>query len=126
MVLRRFTTFLVLPALLNQLTSIAAANLLWLADRAMAVSRRRSRRGRSFAVLCYVRQRMKKTVEDPDLVPGPRGFQWMPRFGNSLPERHRHLLPGASIARSRQHRVALAFYWSVVIAIALSWNRREA
>jgi cytochrome c oxidase subunit IV len=48
----------------------------------------------------------------------------MPRFGNSL-QNAIVVFCLRSIARSRQHRVALAFYWSVVIAIALAWIRRE-
>src|SRR6185437_3748763 len=68
---------------------------------------------------------MKKTVEDPDLVPGSRAFQWMPNFGGSL-QNAIVIFCLRSIARSRQHRLALAFYWSVVFAIALSWSRPEA
>ncbi len=111
-------------ALLNQLNGSLPPDLLWLADRAWLCLAVAAAGAAASLLLCYVRT-MKKTVEDPDLVPGSRGFQWMPRFGNSL-QSAIVIFCLRSIARSRQHRVALAFYWSVVIAIALSWIRREA
>lgn len=98
-------------------------DLFWLAHRAWVCLAVAATGATISLLLCYVRT-MKKTVEDPDLVPGSRGFQWMPRFGNSL-QSAIVIFCLRSIARSRQHRVALAFYWSVVIAIALSWIRRE-
>jgi hypothetical protein len=110
-------------ALLNQLNGSLPPDLLWLAHRAWVCLAVAAAGAAISLLLCYVRT-MKKTVEDPDLVPGSSGFQWMPRFGNSL-QSAIVIFCLRSIARSRQHRVALAFYWSVVIAIALSWIRRE-
>lgn len=111
-------------ALLNYLNGSLPSDLLWLAQRAwiglgiVAVGATTS------LLLCYLRT-MKKTVEDPDLVPGTGGFHWIPRLGNSL-QTAIVVFCLRSIARSRQHRVALAFYWSVVFAITLSWIRHEA
>lgn len=111
-------------ALLNQLNGSLPPDLLWLAHRAWINLAVTSAGAAASLLLCYVRT-MKKTVEDPDLVPGSRSFLWMPRFGNAL-QNAIAVFCLRSIARSRQHRVALAFYWSVVIAITLSWIRREA
>jgi hypothetical protein len=111
-------------ALLNQLNGSLPADLLWLAHRAWICLAVSTAGAASSLLLCYVRT-MKKTVEDPDLVPGTSGFQGIPRFGSSL-QNAIVVFCLRSIARSRQHRVALAFYWSVVFAIALSWIRREA
>ena len=74
-------------------------------------------------LLCYLRT-MKKTVEEPDLVPGARGSHWSPRFGSPL-QTAIVLFCGRSIARSRQHRLALAFYLALIFSIALSWLRIE-
>jgi hypothetical protein len=61
---------------------------------------------------------MKKTVEEPDLVPGSRGLHWTPRLGRL--KTAIVLFSIRSLTRSRQHRVAFAFYLAVVFAIALS------
>src|ERR1019366_3566577 len=74
-------------------------------------------------LLCYLRT-MKKTVEEPDLVPGARGSHWSPRFGSPL-QTAIVLFCGRSIARSRQHRLASAFYLALIFSIALSWMRIE-
>jgi hypothetical protein len=110
-------------ALLNQLNGSLPWDLLWLARRAWINLGIVAIGAIGSLLLCYMRT-MKKTVEDPDLVPGTGGLQWIPRLGNSL--QHAIVVFSLrSIARSRQHRVALAFYWSVVFAVALSWIRRE-
>jgi cytochrome c oxidase subunit IV len=111
-------------AILNHLNGTLPADLLWLAHRAWICLALSTAGAAASLLLCYVRT-MKKTVEDPDLVPGSRAFQWMPTFGSSL-QNAIVIFCLRSIARSRQHRLALAFYWSVVFAIALSWIRREA
>lgn len=72
-------------------------------------------------LLVYLRT-MKKTVEEPDLVPGARGFHWSPRFGKPLTTAV-VLFTVRSLARSRQHRVVYAFYLAVAFAIAVSTLR---
>lgn len=74
-------------------------------------------------VLCYVRT-MKKTVEEPDLVPGRRGWRWGVRWGDPLRTAIVRFC-GRSLARSRQHRVVYAFFLSVAFAIAISTLRGE-
>ncbi len=110
-------------ALFNQLNGSLPPALAWLARRAWI--------GLGLAVfgaavsllLCYLRT-MKKTVEEPDLVPRPGGFHWTPRFGSSL-QTAIVLFSFRSITRSRQHRVVLAFYLSMVFAIALDLVHAE-
>jgi len=69
-------------------------------------------------LLCYLRT-MKKTVEEPDLVPGTRQAHWAPRFVSPV----RTALVSFSVramTRSRQHRLAFSFYVAVIVCIALS------
>jgi hypothetical protein len=72
-------------------------------------------------LLCYVRT-LRKTVEEPDLIPSARGPRWARLFGNSLAATV-VLFCIRSLARSRQHRVILAFYLALVFAIAFATLR---
>ena len=72
-------------------------------------------------ILCYMHT-MQKTVEQPDLVPGARGLHWTPRLGSSLTTAIIYFTL-RSLIRSRQHRVAYAFYLAIVCAIAFSVAR---
>jgi len=74
-------------------------------------------------VLCYIHT-MKKTVEEPDLVPGPVGPHLLPPLGNSL-QTAVALFSVRSLTRSRQHRVAFAFYLAFVFGLAFSLFRSE-
>lgn len=110
-------------ALFNQLAGRLPAQLIWLAARAwIALGIVVAGAGASL-LLCYTHT-MKRTVEEPDLVPGAAGFHWVPRFGGSLGSAIA-LFSLRSITRSRQHRLALAFYWSVILALALALLRSE-
>jgi hypothetical protein len=110
-------------ALLNQLNGTLPAELTWLALRAwMSLATVLTGAGGALA-LCYLRT-MKKTVEEPDLVPGARGLHWRPSLGGSLRTAIVYFSL-RSLLRSRQHRVVLAFYWSLALAIALSCLRSE-
>lgn len=73
--------------------------------------------------LCYLRT-MKKTVEEPDLVPGRRGWRWRPRVGGKV-ETAVVRFTARGLGRSRHHRVIYAFYWAIVFAIAMSTLRGE-
>ncbi|HEY6490780.1 MAG TPA: hypothetical protein VIY99_16760 [Terracidiphilus sp.] len=110
-------------ALLNQLNGTLPAEFMWLAQRAWIGLAMVLLGAGTALVLCYVRT-MKKTVEEPDLVPGAGGLHWAPRLGGSLRTAILYFSL-RSLVRSRQHRVVLAFYWSVVLAIALSCFRSE-
>jgi hypothetical protein len=66
--------------------------------------------------LCYLRT-MKKTAEEPDLLPG--GWHWTPRLGCAL-ETAVVLFSLRSLTRSRQHRVIFAFYLALAYGFAFS------
>jgi len=66
-------------------------------------------------LLSYFRT-LRKIVEEPDIEPGVRGVNWLPRFGNSL-ETAVVQFSIRTLLRSRQHRVILAFYLGVGFAI---------
>ncbi len=69
-------------------------------------------------LLCYLRT-MKKTVEEPDLVQRRSHGGWTVPLGDSLQTAVvRFSL--RSLARSRQHRVAYAFFLAIAFAIAVS------
>jgi hypothetical protein len=65
-------------------------------------------------LLSYFRN-LRKIVEEPDIVPGVRGVNWLPRFGNSL-ETAVVQFSIRTLLRSRQHRVILAFYLGIGFA----------
>lgn len=75
--------------------------------------------------LCYLRT-MRKTVEEPDLVPGRNSGRWFPslHLGGKV-ETAVVRFTARGLARSRHHRVIDAFYWAVVFAIAVSTLRSE-
>jgi ABC-type transport system involved in multi-copper enzyme maturation permease subunit len=74
-------------------------------------------------VLCYLRT-MKKTVEQPDLVPGRRGLRWSPPLGGKV-ETAVVRFTARALARSRHHRVIYVFWWAIIFAIAVSTLRSE-
>ena len=69
-------------------------------------------------LLCYLRT-MKKTVEEPDLVPARRGRRLLLPLGDGL-QTAVVRFSMRSLARSRQHRVVYAFFLAIVFAIAVS------
>ena len=104
--------------LFNQLNGSSPTVLDWLARRAWIGLGCAVFGATASLLLCYLRT-MKKTVEEPDLVPGARSFHWTPRFGSPL-ETAIVLFSIRSLGRSRHHRVAFSFYLAIVLAIALS------
>jgi len=110
-------------ALLNQLNGSLPAQLNWLAERA-GIALALAICGALTSLLLSYLKTMKKTAEQPDLVPGAGGLHWAPRFGGPLTTAIVTFCL-RSLARSRQHRVVFAFYLSIVFAIALSWLRHE-
>ena len=61
---------------------------------------------------------LRKIVEQPDIVPGSRRLNWLPRFGNSI-ETAVTQFSIRSLFRSRQHRVLLSFYVGIGFAIVI-------
>jgi hypothetical protein len=109
-------------ALFNQLNGSLPPQFAWIARRAWTGLDVAVAGAASSLLLCYMHT-MKKTIEEPDLVPGG-GLHWMPPFGNTLQTAIAHFSM-RSLARSRQHRVAFAFYLAFVLGIALSILRGE-
>jgi hypothetical protein len=102
-------------ALLNQLNCSLPQPLIWLAHRAwIALAAAVLGAGVSL-LLCYLRT-MRKTIEEPDLVPAVRGLHWAPHLGGSL---RAAILAFTlrTLMRSRQHRLAFAFFPAVALAL---------
>lgn len=108
-------------ALLNHMNGTLPRELQWVANRAWLALVLVLIGSVSSLALCYLRT-MKNTVEQPDLDPAASSGGSLPGLGSSL-QSAIALFCFRSITRSRQHRVALAFYWSIVFAIALSMAR---
>ena len=110
-------------ALFHQLNGSLPPQLGWLVIRGWAGFALAVCGSASSLLLAYLRT-MKKTVEEPDLVPGARGLPRMPPLGNTL-QTAIVFFSVRSLTRSRQHRVAIAFYMAFVLGIALSVLRGE-
>ena len=102
-------------ALLNQLNGSLPQPLIWLAHRAwIGVAAVVFGAGVSL-LLCYLRT-MRRTIEEPDLVPAVRGLHWAPHLGGSV---RAAILSFTlrTLMRSRQHRLAFAFFPAVALAL---------
>ena len=107
-------------AVLNQMSGTMPKALAWRARRGwigfgLAVA------GAGVAMLSSYLHTMKRTLEQQDLVPSPgsmRWSRWLPRSGSVQAT----LLTFSvrSLLRSRHHRVAYAFYLSIVLAMGFS------
>jgi hypothetical protein len=67
--------------------------------------------------LSYMRM-MRQIVEEPDITSGARGFKWLPRFGNAVQTAIGQFCV-RTLARSRQHRLILAFYLGIGLAFTV-------
>jgi hypothetical protein len=105
-------------ALCVQLNGVLPASLTWLATRAWIAFAVSTFGAATSLLLCYVHT-LRKTIEEPDLVPAARSSHWAPRFGSPL-KTTVILFSIRALTRSRQHRVAFAFYLAIVSAIAIS------
>ncbi len=109
-------------ALLNRCNGSLPAGAFWLARRAW-IALACAVAGATLSLLvCYLRT-MRKTVEEPDLVPAGHAIRWMPKLGGSL-QTAVLLFIVRSLRRSRQHRVVLALFLSIAIAFALHFLRQ--
>ncbi|HLJ76428.1 MAG TPA: hypothetical protein VKT75_03400, partial [Acidobacteriaceae bacterium] len=90
----------------------------WMAERAW-IALGVSLAGAGSSLLLGYFRTMKKTVEEPDLLPGGRGRRLGMRWGNSL-QTAIVQFSMRSLARSKQHRVIYAFYLAITFAIAVS------
>jgi CubicO group peptidase (beta-lactamase class C family) len=67
--------------------------------------------------LSYFRT-LRQIVEAPDIVPGARRIGWLPPFGFRLQTALAHFTI-RTLARSRQHRIVLAFYLGIGFALTI-------
>jgi hypothetical protein len=104
-------------ALLNQLNGSLPPTLHWLSHRAWIGLALAILGSTSSLLLCYLRT-LRKTIEEPDLVPASRGFPGKLRFGTAL-DTAVLLFTLRSLVRSRQHRLAFACYLAVVLVITV-------
>jgi hypothetical protein len=72
-------------------------------------------------VLSYV-WTLHKILEQPDIAPAVRGLRWLPSFGSPL-DTAVVRFSIRTIARSRQHRVVLAFYLGIGFAFLIFFIR---
>jgi hypothetical protein len=107
-------------ALMDQLNGSLPAELKWVAWRGWIALGVAVCGAASALLLCYWRT-MKRTVEQPDLVPAHRSGRWrLPLHG----VRGTIVLFGLrTLLRSRHHRVAYAFYMSLMLSIAFAGMR---
>jgi hypothetical protein len=61
---------------------------------------------------------IRQIVEDPDIAPAHSSVRWLPRFGNSVQTAIGQFTV-RTLARSRQHRLILAFYLGVGFTFAI-------
>jgi hypothetical protein len=67
--------------------------------------------------LSYLRT-IRQIVEEPDITPARRGFRWLPRFGGAIQTAIGQFCV-RTLARSRQHRLILAFYLGIGLAFTI-------
>lgn len=68
-------------------------------------------------LLSYIRT-LRKIIEEPDIIPGPRGGPWLPPFG-SPPLTALVQFNIRTLFRSRQHRLILAFFLGLAFTIVI-------
>ena len=71
--------------------------------------------------LSYFRM-LRRTLEEPDIVPSFRGANWLPRFGNAFETSVVHF-GICTLVRSRRHRILLAFFLGTAFALVISFAR---
>jgi len=97
---------------LNGSVHPALAPLAWRAWIGLAVSVS----GTAIAYALSYFRTLRKIVEEPDIVAGSGRVHWLPRFGNLL-ETSVVQFSIRTLARSRQHRVMLAFFLGIGFAL---------
>jgi hypothetical protein len=104
-------------ALLGELTGSMPSALAPLARRAwlgLAITVLAAVAAYAFSYMRTIRQ----IVEEPDITSARRSFRWLPRFGNGV-QTAIGQFSVRTLARSRQHRLILAFYLGVGLAFTI-------
>jgi hypothetical protein len=103
--------------LFNQLDGSAYPSLVALARRAwMGLALSGIAAFMAYA-LSYMRT-MRQIVEQPDITSGARGVKWLPSFGSAAQTAIAQFCV-RTLARSRQHRLILAFYLGIGLAFTV-------
>lgn len=110
-------------AVLNHFNGSLPPSLAWVAHRAWIALAVVLLTSSGSLLLCYLRT-MKKIAEAPDLVSGTRSLKWAHNFGGSV-RTAIVFFSIRSLARSRQHRLAFAFYAAIIVAMAFYWAHIE-
>ena len=61
---------------------------------------------------------LRQIVKQPEISSGPRSIRWLPRFGTPVQTAIGQFAI-RTLARSRQHRLILAFYWGIGMAATI-------
>ncbi|HVN92180.1 MAG TPA: hypothetical protein VMT38_00715 [Terracidiphilus sp.] len=105
-------------ALFNQCNGSLPPDGLWLAHRAW-IGLACAVAGATLSLLVCYRRTMRKTVEEPDLIPARRNLNSTPQIGGGL-QSALLLFILRTLWRSRQHRVILALFYSIVFACLMN------
>jgi hypothetical protein len=104
-------------ALSVRLDGLLPTSLTWLSTRAELAVALSTAGAATSLLFCYFHT-LRKTIEEPDLIPAARTAGQTFRFASPL-KTAVFLFSLRALTRSRQHRLAFAFYLSIVFAIAL-------
>jgi hypothetical protein len=104
-------------ALLNQLNGSLPPALAGVAHRAWIALSVAITGAATSLLLCYL-STLRRTIEEADLVPAARAFHGRLRVGSTL-DTAILFFTFRSLTRSRQHRLAFAFYLAVVFALTI-------
>jgi hypothetical protein len=108
-------------ALLKQTAGELPPGLNWLADRAWFALALSLTAAAATMLACY-RSMLSRIAEQPDLEPARGGRTWQIPFGGRL-QTALIYFSLRTLARSRQHRIVLAFTWALVLGLVLSMLR---
>lgn len=108
-------------ALLKQVAGELPPQMSWLAWRAWIALALSVCCAAGTLMACY-RRAMPRIAEQPDLEPARSSGGWRPAFGGRL-KTELVYFSLRTLARSRQHRIVLAFAWALVLGLVLSMTR---
>jgi hypothetical protein len=103
--------------LYNELAGSMRPVLLPLARRAWSALAVAAVAAAAVYTLSYMRT-VRQMLEEPDITSSPHGLSWLPRFGNRVQTAVGQFAV-RSLARSRQHRLILAFYLGIGLAFTI-------
>ena len=108
-------------ALLRQVAGDLPPEMTWLAWRAWGALALSATLAAVALIACY-RRTLPRIAEQPDLEPSRSRHGWRLPFGGRL-ETELVYFSLRTLARSRQHRIVLAFTWALILALAFGMAR---